>query len=110
MSEKRKDNKNRWRNKSIAFHASSEEAEELDKRWKLCGARTKQDYLIESVLNQQVTAKGNPMMLTQFRKELRGILTELQRINEVSEMDEELLTPIRTMLEILESFKENGGK
>ena len=110
MSEKRKDDKKRWRNKSIAFHASPEEAEELDKRWKLCGARTKQDYLIESVLKQQVTAKGNPMMLTQFRKELRGILSELQRIDETSEINEELFNPIRTMLEILESFKESERK
>ena len=45
------------------------------------------------------------MMITNFRKELRGILSELERINEVSEIDEELFTPIRTMLEILESFK-----
>ena len=32
------------------------------------------------------------------------------RIHNASEMDEELLTPIRTMLEILEAFKENEEK
>ena len=43
MSEKKKDDKNRWRNKTIAFRGSPEEAVELDKRWKLCGYATKQD-------------------------------------------------------------------
>ena len=105
MSKKVKDDKNRWRSKTIAFRASPEEAEELDKRWKLCGFQTKQDYLITCMLKPYVVARGNQMMITNFRKELRGILSELERINEVSEIDEELFTPIRTMLEILESFK-----
>ena len=58
MSEKKKDDKNRWRNKTIAFRGSPEEAAELDKRCKLCGYATKQDYLIDSMLHQQVVAKS----------------------------------------------------
>lgn len=50
------------------------------------------------------------MMLVNFRKELYGILEELERLEEASEIDEELFTPIRTMLEILEAFKENEQK
>lgn len=107
MSAKKKDEKNRWRNKTIAFRGSPEEAEELDKRWRLCGYPTKQDYIIDAVIHQRIVAKGNPQMLFQFRSELRGILTELERIQNASEMDEELLTPIRTMLEIMEAFREN---
>ena len=107
MSANKKDEKNRWRNKTIAFRGSPEEAEELDKRWRLCGYPTKQDYIIDAVIHQRIVAKGNPQMLFQFRSELRGILTELERIQNASEMDEELLTPIRTMLEIMEAFREN---
>ena len=44
-------------------------------------------------------------MLVNFRKELQEILSELQRIDEITPVDEELFTPIRTMLEILEAFK-----
>ena len=110
MSDKRYDSKNRWRNKSIAFRGSPEEAAELDKRWRLCGYSSKQDYLLDSVLHQQVIAKGNPMMLVAFRDELKEILNQLLRIQNASEMDEELLTPIRIMLEILEAFKENEEK
>ena len=42
MSEKNRDDKNRWRNVTIAFRMSPEENEELNNRVKLCGFRTKQ--------------------------------------------------------------------
>ena len=100
MSEKNRDDKNRWRNVTIAFRMSPEENEELNNRVKLSGFRTKQDYIIQSVLHQKVVATGNPLMLVQFRKNLQQIERELER------MDGELLTPIRSMLEILEGFKE----
>lgn len=104
MSEKNRDDKNRWRNVTIAFRMSPEENEELNNRVRLSGFRTKQDYIIQSVLHQKVVATGNPLMLVQFRQNLQRIEQELKRIEKASEMDEELLTPIRSMLEILEGF------
>lgn len=106
MSEKNRDNKNRWRNVTIAFRMSPEENEELNLRVKLCGYQTRQEYIIESVLHQKVTAVGNPLMLVQFRKQLRGIEEELKRLTTLEDADEELFTPIRTMLEILNAFAE----
>ena len=106
MSEKNRDDKNRWRNVTIAFRMSPEENEELNNRVKLSGFRTKQDYIIQSVLHQKVIVTGNPLMLVQFRKNLQQIERELERIEKASDMDGELLTPIRSMLEILEEFKE----
>lgn len=106
MSEKNMDKKNRWRNVTIAFRMSPEENEELDKRVKLCGYQTRQEYIIESVLYQKITAVGNPLMLVQFRKQLRDIETELKRLNTLNDVGEELFTPIRTMLEILNGFVE----
>ena len=103
---KNRDDKNRWRNVTFAFHMSQEENEELNNRVKLSGFRTKQDYIIQSVLHQKVVATGNPLMLVQFRKNLQQIERELERIEKTSDMDGELLTPIRSMLEILEGFKE----
>lgn len=90
MSEKNRDNKNRWRNVTIAFRMSPEENEELDLRVKLCGYQTRQEYIIESVLHQKVTAVGNPLMLVQFRKQLRGIEEELKRLTTLEDADEEL--------------------
>ena len=106
MSKKNRDDKNRWRNVTIAFRMSQEENEELNNRVKLSGFRTKQDYIIQSVLHQKVVVTGNPLMLVQFRKNLQQIERELERIEKTSDMDGELLTPIRSMLEILEEFKE----
>ena len=106
MSEKNRDDKNRWRDVTIAFRMSPEENEELNNRVKLSGFRTKQDYIIQSVLHQKVVAMGKPLMLVQFRKNLQQIERELERIEKASDMDGELLTPIRSMLEILEEFKE----
>ena len=92
MSEKNRDNKNRWRNVTIAFRMSPEENEELNLRVKLCGYQTRQEYIIESVLHQKVTAVG--------------IEEELKRLTTLEDADEELFTPIRTMLEILNAFAE----
>ena len=106
MSEKNRDDKNRWRSVTVGFRMSPEESDELNNRVKLCGFRSKQDYLIQSALHQKINVAGNPLMLVQFRQNLQRIERELLRINEVSEMDEELLTPIRSMLEILEGFRQ----
>lgn len=108
MSQKKKDDKNRWRNLTVAFRVSPEENEELNMRVKLSGAETKREYIIQSVLHQQVIARGNPLMLVTFRKELQHIEGELERLASIDEMDSELLTPIRSMLEILEGFCKDG--
>ena len=108
MSAKIKDDKNRWRNKTIAFRLSPEENEELEKRYRLLGYRTKQDYLIDAVLKNKVMAIGNMQMLYQFKRSLEEILAQLQRINKAENMGEEMMSSIRTMLEIMEAVKEQS--
>ena len=110
MSAKNNDAKGRYRSETIAYRCSPEERAEVDKRWKLCGYATKQDYILDSVLHSKVYAKGNPMMLVNFQKELEAILLELRRINDASEIDEELFTPIYSMCEILEAFEAESKK
>jgi len=53
MSAKVYDHKGRWRNKTVAFRVSPEEAAHLDILYKLSGL-TKQDYLIRRVLEKEV--------------------------------------------------------
>lgn len=69
------------------------------------GYQIKQDYIVEAVLHNEVFAVGNPLMLLQFRKVLSDIEKQLERINDISEVDEDLFTPIRTMLQIMEAFE-----
>lgn len=63
-------------------------------------------YGEQSILHQKVVATGNPLMLVSFRQNLQHIEAELERLQKADDMDSELLTPIRTMLEILEAFRE----
>lgn len=105
MSQKKKDEKNRWRNRTIAFRLSPGEEAELNERVRLLGYQIKQDYIVEAVLHNEVYAVGNPLMLLQFRKSLQNIEKELIRITDASEIGVELLEPIRTMLQIMEAFE-----
>lgn len=57
MSAKNLDQKGRLRSETIAYRCSPAERKELDKRWKLLGYATKQDYVLDSVLHNKVTAK-----------------------------------------------------
>ncbi|WP_242949759.1 plasmid mobilization protein [Butyrivibrio sp. M55] len=105
MSQKKRDEKNRWRNRTIAFRLSPEEEIELNERVKLMGYQIKQDYIVEAVLHNEVYAVGNPLMMLQFRRSLQNIETELTRITDASQIGKDLLDPIRTMLQIMEAFE-----
>lgn len=108
MSVKKLDSKGRMRTETISFRASKAERKEIDDRVKLCGYLSKQDYILSSLLYQKVNAQGNPLMLVKFRQHLEAICKELQRLKSVDEIDEELFTPIRTMLDILKSFDKSN--
>ena len=105
MSQKKNDEKNRWRNRTIAFRLSPEEEIELNERVKLMGYQIKQDYIVEAVLHNEVYAVGNPLMMLQFRRSLKNIENELVRITDASQIGEDLLDPIRTILQIMEAFE-----
>ena len=54
MSARNNDPKGRYRSETIAYRCSPEERKELDKRWRLLGYGTKQDYVLDAVLHNQV--------------------------------------------------------
>ena len=112
MSEKIKDDKNRWRKKSVGFRVSPEEWDVINDKVRLCGYGKKQDYIMQCLSNHQIVAQGNPMMLTQFRADLKRMLAELERISNQEELEKaiekELFAPITTMVQILEAFKKNS--
>ena len=59
MSLKNRDNKNRWRNKTVAFRVSPEEDEQIETAVRLSGL-TKQDYITRRLLCREVVVQGNP--------------------------------------------------
>jgi uncharacterized protein (DUF1778 family) len=56
MSAKNRDNKNRWRNKTVAFRVSPEEDAKIEAAVKLSGL-TKQDYITRRLLCQDVVVR-----------------------------------------------------
>jgi 5-bromo-4-chloroindolyl phosphate hydrolysis protein len=104
MSQKNKDEKNRWRNKTVAFRMSPEEAEQLNLFVKLSGL-AKQDYLIRRVLVKDVIVNGNPRVYKALRNQLESVKAELKRLERISTENDELLEIIYYISEILNGLQ-----
>jgi hypothetical protein len=105
MSAKNRDNKNRWRNKTVAFRVSPEEDEKIETAVKLSGL-TKQDYITRRLLCQDVVVQGNPRVYRALREQFSAVLDELRRIEAGSGVDEELLDDIELIAVIMGGMKE----
>ena len=104
MSAKNYDNHNRWRNKTVAFRMSPEEAEQLDKFVKLSGY-TKQDYLIKRSLQQEVKVVGNPRVYKALKNQLAEIYSELKRIEKCEDTSDEFLNMLDHIATLLDGLK-----
>lgn len=107
MSVKVKDDKNRWRNKTVAFRMSPEEAQQLDILARLSGL-SKQDYLIRKTLDKTVVVQGNPRTYKALRSQLADVHEQLKRLESLSEDQDELIDLIHHMADILKGFKEGN--
>lgn len=105
MSLKNRDQKNRWRNKTVAFRVSPEEWEQVETFARLSGLN-KQDYLIARVLQKDVVVNGNPRVFKALRNQLTNISFELSKLQTVSPENAELFEIIRFTDEILNGLKE----
>ena len=105
MSEKSRDEHDRWRSITIGFRMSPEEAELLNREVALSGL-TKQDYIIRRLLNREIVVQGNPRVYKQLRDQLAAVLDELKRIKAGSEVHDELLIVIRMIADVMYGMKE----
>ena len=106
MSLKNRDNKNRWRNKTVAFRVSPEEDREIETAVRLSGL-TKQDYITRRLLCREVVVQGNPRVYKALRNELAAVLAELQRIEAGDGVDEELMDNIELIAAIMDGMRED---
>ncbi len=106
MSLKNRDNKNRWRNKTVAFRVSPEEDEQIETAVRLSGL-TKQDYITRRLLCREVVVQGNPRVYKALRSELAAVLAELQRIEAGAGVDEELMDNIELIAAIMDGMRED---
>lgn len=106
MSLKNRDNKNRWRNKTVAFRVSPEEDEQIETAVQLSGL-TKQDYITRRLLCRDVVVQGNPRVYKALRNEMATVLEELRRIEAGSGVDDELLDTIELIAAIMGGMEED---
>lgn len=109
MSQKALDRHNRWRSKTVAFRMSPEENAQLDTAVRMCGL-TKQDYIIQKLLNHDVVVKGNARIFKALRSLLGEVLTELKRIEAGTGINLELMEIIRMMTDILSGMEKMKGE
>ena len=79
MSKKNLDKKNRLRDQEIAFRVSKAERYTLDERYLLSGYRSKQDYLIDACVYNQVAVKDGFGSMMRFKKNLDLMMNELKK-------------------------------
>lgn len=106
MSLKNRDNKSRWRNKTVAFRVSPEEDAQIETVVRLSGL-TKQDYITRRLLCREVVVQGNPRVYKALRNEFAAVLAELQRIEAGGGVDGELLDTIRLIAAIMDGMRED---
>ncbi|MEA4852868.1 MAG: hypothetical protein VB082_01180 [Christensenella sp.] len=104
MSAKNRDDKNRWRNKTVAFRVSPEEDAQIEAQVRLSGL-TKQDYITRRLTCRDVVVQGNPRVYKALRNELTAILAELQRIEAGNSIDSDLMDTIHMIADVMEGMK-----
>ena len=107
MSLKNRDEHNRWRNKTVAFRVSPEEDKQIETYVRLSGL-TKQDYITRRLTHRDIVVQGNPRVFKALRNQLADVLSELQRIEAGSEVNDELLDVIEMITDILGGLKEES--
>ncbi len=102
--DKNLDYKGRWRNKTVAFRVSEEEAKLIDDLVALSGL-TKQDYIIRRLQCRDVVVQGNPRVYKALHNQMADIYEELKRLERCSEANDELLYTIQLIAETMNGLR-----
>lgn len=101
------DYKGRWRNKTVAFRVSEEEAKLLDDLVALSGL-TKQEYIMRRLLNRDVVVQGNPRVYKALKNQMERIYEELKRMEKCSGENDEMLYTLQVIAITLNGLKEDA--
>ena len=102
--DKNLDNNGRWRSRAVSFRVSEEEAKLINDCVALSGL-TKQDYIIRRLQCRDVVVQGNPRVYKALRNQMADIYEELKRLEQGSEVNDELLYIIQLIAEIMNGLK-----
>ena len=84
---------------------SPQERDDLDIRVKLSGL-TKQDYIIRRLLERDVIVQPSSRLFKALKNQMTEVLTELKRIENGANVDDELIAVIKTVAETYNSLEE----
>ena len=98
------DSKARWRNHTVPFRVSDEEAKLLNDLVALSGL-TKQEYIIRRLTCRDVVVQGNPRVYKALKNQMAAIHEELKRLETVSPDNDELLYTLQVIAITLEGLK-----
>ena len=98
------DYKGRWRNHTVAFRVSNEEANLLNDLVALSGL-TKQDYITRRLLCRDVVLQGNPWVYKALKNKMAAIYEELKRLEALSPDNDELLYTLQVIAITLDGLK-----
>ena len=90
------DYKGRWRNHTVAFWVSDEEAKLLNDLVALSGL-TKQDYITRRLLCRDVVVQDNPRVYKALKNQMAAIHEELKRMENISPDNDELLYTLQVI-------------
>jgi len=107
MSEKNKDDHNRWRSKTIAFRVSPEEDAQINRVVRMSGL-TKQEYLTANMLKHEIRVMGNPRVFKGLKTQIIELTEELRRLADASEVSDELMNAVELALELCRGLKEEN--
>ena len=98
------DYKGRWRNHTVAFRVSDEEAKFLNDLVALSGL-TKQDYITRRLLCRDVVVQSNPRVYKALKNQMAAIREELKRLEALSPDNDELLYTLQVIAITLDGLK-----
>lgn len=98
------DYKGRWRNKTVAFRVSEEEAKLINDCVALSGL-TKQDYIVRRLQCRDVVVQGNPRVYKALKIKMAAIYEELKRLETLSPDNDELLYTLQVIAITLDGLK-----
>ena len=105
MSEKNLDYYGRFRSVNVSFRVSPEESKLLNSLVKISGM-TKQDYITEALISNQIIIQPTSRTYKAIKDELSAVISELKRIEAGQNVDVDLLDLLSRITSAIDKLKE----
>ena len=108
MSAKNTDKHNRWRNITIGFRVSPEEAYQIDMEAKTSGM-TKQDFITARLLNKEIVVRPNIRIQHYLEKYLIDLTAELKRLSSIPQTSD-ILENITYIIKLISKMNDKTNE